>query len=108
MSKINQRLEQTIIAFLLTLTLAITPVQAATTCKGEGQIACNKNSACGWIKAHKRKDGATVKAYCRAKPKKKTSLDSKNADSDTKKVKKTTEKKPKSLMIKKPTQKKTS
>ncbi|NQZ29792.1 MAG: hypothetical protein HRU06_00875 [Oceanospirillaceae bacterium] len=47
---------------------------AASACKGVAEKACNSKDSCSWIKAHKRKDGAKVKAYCRSKPSKKSKL----------------------------------
>lgn len=59
---------------IVCLTLLISfsaPTSAASPCKGETEKACTNKDSCSWIKAHKRKDGAKVKAYCRTKAGKK-------------------------------------
>lgn len=40
---------------------------AASACKGLENSACSENSACGWVNSYQRKDGRTVKAFCRTK-----------------------------------------
>ena len=41
---------------------------SAQVCKGLSKSACGSNDRCSYVKGFKRKDGATVKAFCRAKP----------------------------------------
>ena len=64
----------TALLFSLTLTLTHTHSSATTVtqCKGESQDACEQRIDCRWIDAHKRKNGAAVKAYCRSKAKPKS------------------------------------
>ena len=52
---------------LLGLMLAAGPVTAASACKGLDNSACNDNAACGWVEAYERKDGRTVRSFCRTK-----------------------------------------
>jgi len=54
-------------AAVLAMSTAI-PAQAASACKGKSKIMCESSNSCSYVKAHKRKDGAKVKAFCRAKP----------------------------------------
>ncbi|EPJ44090.1 MAG: hypothetical protein OFPII_37500 [Osedax symbiont Rs1] len=67
-----------IIHLFTALSLALSLVSASTfatgNCRGESENACSVNDSCSWIKAHQRKDGANVKAYCRSKPQKNQSL----------------------------------
>lgn len=42
---------------------------AASQCKGLANAACDANTACGWVQSYERKDGRTVKAFCRTKAK---------------------------------------
>jgi len=52
---------------LLGLMLAAGPVTAASVCKGLDNSACNDNAACGWVEGYERKDGRTVRSFCRTK-----------------------------------------
>ncbi len=40
--------------------------QAASSCQGKSKTACGTAKSCTWVEAHKRKNGAKVKAYCRS------------------------------------------
>ena len=82
---------------ILALSTAI-PAHAASNCKGKSRTVCQASNSCSYVKAHKRKDGAKVKAFCRAKPGKSKSL------SERVTRKKTSSKKV-SLMDKEPTTK---
>ena len=55
--------------FSLTFTLTHSSAATITQCKGESQSACEQRTDCRWIDAHKRKNGAAIKAYCRSKAK---------------------------------------
>lgn len=44
-------------------------VNAASQCKGLGGSACNAASSCSWVTGYERKDGKTVKSFCRSKGK---------------------------------------
>jgi hypothetical protein len=46
---------------------AATPAKAKSPCAGLTETACRAATACSWVPAAKRKDGKTVKAYCRKK-----------------------------------------
>ncbi len=48
--------------------LASNPTVAASACKGLENSACNTNASCGWVEGYQRKDGRSVKSFCRAKP----------------------------------------
>lgn len=43
------------------------PAAAASACKGLENSACNSNASCGWVDSYQRKDGRTVKSFCRTK-----------------------------------------
>jgi len=61
---------QTLLSITIVFTLSTTS-NAANLCKGEKETVCAQTNSCNWIKAYKRKDGVTIKAYCRTKPTKK-------------------------------------
>lgn len=44
------------------------PVQ----CKGMENAQCASSEDCSWVQAYERKDGRTVSAFCRSKPKPKS------------------------------------
>jgi hypothetical protein len=46
---------------------AATPAKPKSPCAGLAETACRAATECSWIAATKRKDGKTVKAYCRKK-----------------------------------------
>jgi hypothetical protein len=46
---------------------ATTPAKAKSPCAGLTETACRAAAECSWVPATKRKDGKTVKAYCRKK-----------------------------------------
>jgi len=50
-------------------TLCAPLAHAASPCKGLDRDACGGNNACTWIDSYKTSKGATVSAYCRARPK---------------------------------------
>ena len=71
-----------IIYTILSITAALSfsnTSYAANTCKGNAAAICQTNDSCNWIKAHNRKDGAKVKAYCRTKPTKKSKANAASA-----------------------------
>jgi len=82
---------------LLAITLIFslsTSLYAANTCKDIQEQACNQSDSCTWIKTHKRKDGANIKAYCRSKPSNKSKLTkSENIEQSAEKKQLTTENK---------------
>jgi hypothetical protein len=51
----------------------ISPAQSASPCKSLPQSTCVAKTSCTWVQGYTRKDGARIKAYCRALPKKKVS-----------------------------------
>lgn len=57
---------------VLGLGLASTQANAAGQCKGLQNNACTTNAACTWVQGYERKDGRTVKSFCRAKAKPKS------------------------------------
>jgi hypothetical protein len=81
----------------VSLFLGAVSAQAASTCKGSAQAACQANSSCSWVKGYTRKDGAKVSAHCKSKPKKSGGSSSKTKTTDSKKgtsdSKKTSDKK---------------
>lgn len=42
---------------------------AANQCKGLDNSACKAESSCSWVNGYERKDGKTVKSFCRSKGK---------------------------------------
>ena len=42
-------------------------INAASACKGLDNTACGASASCGWVESYQRKDGRTVKAFCRTK-----------------------------------------
>jgi len=53
--------------------LAIPSLNAASACKGMDEKSCNAaDGQCSWIKSYETKSGKKVQAYCRTKPKKKS------------------------------------
>ncbi|MBT8114957.1 MAG: hypothetical protein KJP04_06240 [Arenicella sp.] len=57
---------------LLSLAAAGMPANAASQCKSLANNACAANAECTWVQGYERKDGRTVKSFCRAKAKPKT------------------------------------
>jgi hypothetical protein len=47
--------------------LVSVPVAAASACKGLDNSACSSKSSCGWVDGYQRKDGRSVKSFCRTK-----------------------------------------
>ncbi len=78
----------------LALSIISTSSFAASNCKGENEKVCGNKDSCNWIKSHKRKDGANVKAYCRSKPQKNNKLAVKKTIDETKNQIQTVIKKP--------------
>jgi len=52
-------------ALILATAALATPTHAASQCKGLAADACGQNAACGWVEGYERKDGRTVKSFCR-------------------------------------------
>ncbi len=52
---------------LLASLVIANPVSAASACKGLDNSACSASASCGWVDSYQRKDGRTVKAFCRTK-----------------------------------------
>ncbi len=46
---------------------ALGPVLAAGPCKGLSKSRCEGSASCNWVSGYTTKDGAKVRAYCRAK-----------------------------------------
>jgi hypothetical protein len=84
----NKRVLSSCIALSLSALLVSSPLSAASKCKGLSEKTCDKSDSCAWVGEFKRKDGAKVKAYCRAKPKK-SSLSATAKKNTTKKSAKT-------------------
>jgi hypothetical protein len=63
------------------------PVTAASVCKGLESSACSKSSSCAWVEGYQRKDGRSVKSFCR------TNSAAKSSAAKTKLMKNTTSKK---------------
>jgi hypothetical protein len=52
---------------LLGSLFAASPATAASACKGLQNDACTSSASCGWVETYQRKDGRTVKSFCRTK-----------------------------------------
>lgn len=46
------------------------PSLAASPCKGMAHDACASDAQCAWVESYTRKDGRTVAAHCKLKPRK--------------------------------------
>ena len=57
----------TITSGLLGSLLISGSISAASACKGLDSDACGASASCGWVESYQRKDGRTVKAFCRTK-----------------------------------------
>lgn len=57
------------------------PVSAASACKGLDNSACGNKSSCGWVEGYQRKDGRSVKSFCRTKSVAKKSVAKKSVTS---------------------------
>ena len=53
---------------VLTAVLLASNATSAQQCSGLDEDNCIQASSCSWINSYERKDGRTVKAFCRAKP----------------------------------------
>ncbi|MEM5528983.1 hypothetical protein WN093_09180 [Gammaproteobacteria bacterium AS21] len=75
----NKSIKKVIIN-LSTLALATmissTNFAATPACKGQIKDACSQNNACAWVNSYTRKDGKTIKSYCRNSAKSKVKKNS--------------------------------
>lgn len=69
-----------VISSLLVLLTINTQAQAASACKGLDNSACGSTNACSWVDGYTRKDGKSVKSFCRTKATNKKSSSSNNAE----------------------------
>lgn len=56
--------------FVLGIFAFVQPSLAASPCKGMAQGACVSDAQCAWVDSYARKDGRTVAAHCKLKPRK--------------------------------------
>ena len=72
------------VLFASLLTLMSVASQAQTTtpsqCKGLANGDCASNNACSWVEGYERKDGREVSAFCRSKPKSKSTTSTDSSD----------------------------
>jgi len=68
---------------LLGLLFISAQANAASACKGLENNACVSKESCSWIKGYERKDGKTVKPFCRTKPGSKAKASVKTAANTT-------------------------
>jgi hypothetical protein len=47
--------------------LVVIPAMSAPACKGLNDSACANEASCGWVEGYQRKDGRSVKSFCRTK-----------------------------------------
>ena len=64
---------------LLVLLTINTQAHAASACKGLDSGACDGANACSWVDGYTRKDGRSVKSFCRTKATNKKSNSSNSA-----------------------------
>ena len=50
---------------LLSASLVAGSASAASKCKGLENSVCGATTSCGWVNTYERKDGRTVKGFCR-------------------------------------------
>jgi len=92
-TKLNQTAKSRIIRTALVATgmlgsmLMAGPATAASACKGLDNSECSSNQACGWVEGYARKDGRTVKSFCRAKPVKRSLSEASKGESKASKSK---------------------
>jgi hypothetical protein len=60
--------------FTLAIFISSTSFAATTPCKGQSQETCSQNNACAWVNSYKRKDGKTIRSYCRNSAKSKLKM----------------------------------
>jgi len=76
----------TLSTFTIITLISSTSVAADKPCKGQEMQACNQSNSCSWVNSYKRKDGKTIKSYCRnsAKSKAKNKTDNIKKQTSTK------------------------
>ena len=61
------------VAIVLTIFISLLPIQAdAVDCSGKSKSSCSSSTSCSWVSGYTTKVGTQVKAYCRARPGKRT------------------------------------
>ena len=78
-----KRLNKTLIMLTVMFSLFITSNAFAADCKGASKSSCGAGS-CSWVSGYSKKDGSSVKGYCRAKGKSGDSKDKKSKSSKSK------------------------
>jgi hypothetical protein len=63
----SKPLKRSVNAILVLLAVGLSAPAAAADCKGKAESQCLSNQACSWVGTYQRKDGRTVKGFCRAK-----------------------------------------
>ena len=64
-SRVNKVFINVSSLLILSMLALATPTNAASQCKGLNIDECNQNATCGWVEGYERKDGRTVKSFCR-------------------------------------------
>jgi len=72
MNKTIKKVVITLSTFTLVTWISSTAAAAELPCKGQEMQACNQSNSCTWINSYKRKDGKTIKSYCRNSTKNKS------------------------------------
>ena len=65
MKKLTVR--NTLLVASLIATAAFSGQSYASQCKGLDNGACSAKASCSWVEGYERKDGRTVKSFCRTK-----------------------------------------
>ncbi len=66
MQKLSIR--NSILAISLVSAMSFSGQASASQCKGLESNDCGSNASCSWVEGYERKDGRTVKSFCRTKP----------------------------------------
>jgi hypothetical protein len=54
---------------VLTVSLGLSASALSAECKGQLQSQCEGSQSCSWVDGYERKDGRSVKGFCRTKSK---------------------------------------
>lgn len=67
---LNSLIRKPLFWLSIAASISFSSASTAASCKGLDTTACGEQTSCYWVDGYQRKDGANVKAHCRAKPNK--------------------------------------
>ena len=70
MKMFNAQIKKVLFWLPVVTSISFNSIATAANCKGLETAACGEQTSCYWVEGYQRKDGANVKAHCRAKPNK--------------------------------------